>query len=312
MWTTIPYTSSKTNFVDVPFEYGFYCLILFLKYFDLPTTSIFIATSFLQILFLTLWLRRHLFLSHWFIYFFFTSLFIFEAMNAVRQTISFGILLLAMVYIIERKPIKFAGLVLLASLMHKSALIFLPLYFLLDREWITSRTKQVFILLIFYGVANALKDLLFEFLPYVSLLINYENYSSIQEDLFFENNSGGYSLGLLFVFATDFFIILNSSRMKIKYANQGYRIYYNMFLIGALCTPVVYFANYVPFARLLFYFSSFKFVVLSFLLQDLLSKKSSMPLKTCGMLLIATYFIWFTLAISKGAAWCAPFRFVFE
>ena len=306
-------TSASVSSADVPFEIGFYWLIRVLRFLDLPPTSLFLATCGIQMLFMALWLRRHSFVAHWVIYFYFTTLLLFSSMNLIRQSIAFLILLCAMLQLTDRKLLQYLILVGLASTFHSSALMFLPFYFLIDRDWITSRWLQVLILIVAYVSADAIKVYLFEFLPLIFVAFGFENYASLQEDLFFEGKVSGFSAGLAFGFATDFIVIMSSSWLKRQYASQGFLAYYNAYFIGALLTPVVYFSNYITFARLIFYFTAFKLIVLSFLVVWLFSPSVKSPwAKWLGAVLVVSYYGWFSLAISKGAAWCAPFQFVFQ
>jgi len=52
--------------------------------------------------------------------------------SGLRQSIAYGIILISYNFIINKKPFKFVISVLFAALFHKSALIFLPAYFLAD------------------------------------------------------------------------------------------------------------------------------------------------------------------------------------
>lgn len=306
-------TSARVSSADVSFEIGFYWLIRTLKFFNLPPTALFLATCGIQMIFMTIWLRRHNFLAHWFIYFYFTTLLVFESLNIIRQAMAFMILLCAMPQLLDRKLLRYLILVGLASTLHASALLFLPLYFLLDREWLFSRRWQVACLLLAYAGANAIKGILFNLLPLLSVVVGFENYASVQEDLFFERGVSGFSAGLIFVLVSDLIIIMASPSLKRWYAAQGFRAYYNAFYIGALLTPVLYFANYITFARLAFYFLAFKFIVLSFLVAWLFSRSvRSLWAKALGAVLVVSYYVWFSVAISRGAAWSAPFLFVFQ
>lgn len=305
--------SGSVSSADVPYEIGFYWLIRALKFFQLPPSSLFLATCGIQMIFMTIWLRRHSFLASWFIYFYFTTLLAFESMNTIRQAMALMILLCAVLRLLDRKPLQYLVLVGLASTLHKSALIFLPLYFFLDKEWISSRRWQIVILLIAYASANAIKELLFDLLPQLSAALGYGNYADIQQDLFFGRQVQGFSPGLMFVLVSDLIVIMASPWLKRRYAALGFRAYYNAFYVGAVITPAVFFANYIPISRMAFYFLSFKFIVLSFLAAGLFTRPGPWRWsKVIGAGMVISYFGWFSLAIFKGAAWCAPFQFVFQ
>lgn len=64
------------------------------------------------------------------IYILFASCFFFYAMNVTRQSIAIAIFIYAIKYIKEKKILKYIIFILLASLIHKIALIFIPVYFI--------------------------------------------------------------------------------------------------------------------------------------------------------------------------------------
>lgn len=297
---------------EVPYEWGFYWLIRSLKAFQLPAASLFLATSTFQIFFISAWLRRHVAIAPWYIFFFFTSLLVFESLNTIRQAMAYAVLLYAMPAIRSKCFIRYSLLVGGASLFHSSALLFLPFYFLLDRDWLRQRRWQFALLLIMYLSASALKDALFDLLPIFSVALNYGNYGEVQDALFFEGEGGVPGAGLLFVLLTDAFIILLSPMLRRRFDSLGFRIYYNVYLIGALFTPIVLFANYIPFARLLFYFLAFKPVVLAFAARGWMEEATNRRWggRMVLVLLVSGYLVWLISAISKKSAWCAPFQFI--
>lgn len=306
-------TTGRVLPAEVPFEIGFYWLIRTLKYVEAPTASLFVATCAIQIIFMVIWLRRYLFLSPWFFYFYFTTLLAFESLNTVRQAMAFMVLLCAIPHLIARNIIPYVVLVTMACTLHASAVIFLPLYFLLAKEIPFGRFWQICVLVLVYIVADFLNTIIFNVLPMLSMFIGYDAYGNIQKDLFFKNIPSYLKLGVLFSFLTDAIIIFLAPWLERLFASHGFRVYYNAFYIGALIRPLSYFSGYVVFARLGFYFLSFKFIVLSFLLVGLFSTSTSdLRSKLLGGGLVAAYFVWFSWAIANGAASCAPFQFVFE
>ena len=63
------------------------------------------------------------------LYILFTSTFFFYAMNVMRQSIVIAIFIYCIKFIKEKKMCKYIIIILLASLIHKIALIFIPVYF---------------------------------------------------------------------------------------------------------------------------------------------------------------------------------------
>ena len=62
-----------------------------------------------------------------------------------------------------------------------------------------------------------------------------------------------------------------------------------------------------------YYFDAFRVVILSFLaIWAFTSQDANRWTRAGGVVIVGIYFVWFFIAILKGAAWCAPFQFVFQ
>jgi transmembrane protein EpsG len=234
-------------------------------------------------------------------------------MNIIRQALAYAILLSAMPALRERRFLRYVVLVCVAGLVHNSSFIFLPLYFLLDRDWVPQRLIQMATLLLAYVAAYQISGQLFQLLPLLSVALNYSGYSQVQEDLFFDKAVSGLSPGLIFLVLTDLFIMYSAPMLRRRFAAKGFRIYYNLYLIGALLTPFVLYTNYIPFARLAFSFTAFKPVVLSFVMAGWFQNKEGshrLVMFLIAATLVAAYMLWFLMAIWNKAAWCAPFQFI--
>ena len=305
---------NQTSSSDVPYEIGFFWVIKALRLLDLDAAFLFLTTCAFQIIFVVSWLKKHLFIAPWFFLMYFLSLHAFEGLNIVRQEMSFTVLLASIPALISRRVVQYMSLVFFATLFHASSAIFFPLYLFLHKETPIPAWSQFGLLLLVTASAGTLATELFNFLPRLALFFQVSRFKDVQEDLFFSED-GGLSMGLGFLFGlvTDAFLIFTSSRLIKRYSHVGFSSYYNLFLIGALLSPAVTEANYIVFARLNYFFLSFKFVCLSFLLASLFSKSPIFKQGAIlGALLILSYYAWFLMAISQGAAWCAPFNFVFD
>lgn len=296
---------------EVPYEIGYFYLIKILKFLGLGAPSLFVASCAIQIFFLSLWVRRFPEFASLFFLFYFLSLHAFEALNIVRQATAFSIILYATVWIGKQRFGIFCALIVLASTFHWSAMIVLPLYFLAPRRLMTSTLKQIVIYGAVYVFAGALSQLLFSYLPQLASLIGFANHGNVQEDLYFAAADGA-GLGVVFQIATDLLVFLLFGRLYEAYRYLNIQIHYNFFLVGAFFSPVVLFSNYILFARLNFYFTSFKFILVVMVVSGLLSGR--LRIRNAGVvvaLIIIGYYVWFLNAIDAGAAGAAPFRFIF-
>lgn len=113
-------------------ELGYVFLNKLVLFFTKDYLGIFILTSalFCGFIYKAIWNNsKDVVLSE---YILFTSCFYFYAMNVVRQSIVIAIFIFSLKYIKEKKLGKYIITILLASLIHKIAFIFIPIYFIAD------------------------------------------------------------------------------------------------------------------------------------------------------------------------------------
>lgn len=297
---------------DSRYELGYYLLMVILKLFDLAYPFLFIAISFLQIAFVYKWASNYKYLLPWLIYFYFTTLYLFESMNIMRQATAFSIILYSTVYLHKSDKIKFLIMVLLASSFHKSAIFFLPFYFFVNKEWITNKYIQIGLIVLSFVSSQLLFNAFFQKIKFFAEMLNYDSYSEVTSDLFLENDDQSMGFGLYFIFIIDSILLLYSDKLKKVFKKETYIVYHNMFFLGALLSAAFGSTNSIALGRFMFYFVSFRFVVLSFLCYYLFNINRSKVNFLIGVFVIISFLIWFISAISKGAAWCAPFQFVFQ
>ena len=103
------------------------------------------AVSFLIILFYIITVKRYSAIPWLSIYIFLCTVF-YDSLFILRQHLAIAICLMSIPYIIDRKPIKFILLTLLAVSFHYSALIWIPAYFIYA---IKINKRFVFMLIIF-------------------------------------------------------------------------------------------------------------------------------------------------------------------
>jgi hypothetical protein len=300
------------SFKDSRYELGYYSLMYLLKFLSLSYPFLFLTVSFLQILFVYKWAKNYKYLLPWIVFFYFTTLYLFESMNVMRQALAFSILLFSTIYIQKTQLIRFILLVLLAASFHKSALSFVIFYFLINREWIKNKYIQLGLLFISLISSQFLFETFFQKIDVFATLLDYDSYSQMSSDLFLADDNDSLGFGLFFLVSIDSIIILYSDRLQKTFKNEKFYIYYNLFFIGALLSATFSNSNSIALGRLMFYFVSFRIVILSFLSFYLFKINRSLTNNIVGILIIVTYLFWFISAISKGAAWSVPFQFIFQ
>ncbi|MBH0230751.1 EpsG family protein [Halobacillus yeomjeoni] len=200
---------SFSNVFDYRMEFGFVSLLKTLSLFHINIQTLLFLLSIFIILPVGYTIYRYSerpFLSF---YSYITFGFYTAAFCTIRQHIAYGLVLLTLGSIKERKLLKFLLIVLLASIIHRSALVFLPAYFIGN----INLTKKKFILVFF-----SLFIIIFSLrIPITEFAI--ENYF-IHFEIVMTNSYSWLAIGVLL-------LITGLFRYKqVTYNNDNY-IYYN-------------------------------------------------------------------------------------
>lgn len=153
-------------------------------------------------------------------------------MNVVRQGCALSIMLYAYTFIAEKDWKRFIFWVIVAYLFHKTAIVFLPLYFmgLIDRIPSVKMQITFFLLLMFLGT-TVIQWLIGLTGSYWDLLSYGQKIDQLAEREW--EIQSGMGLGVLFTNVRRFAIILFSAKLMDRYKNEGFATFYNIFFIGA-------------------------------------------------------------------------------
>lgn len=197
------------------------------------------------------------------------------SMNGVRQFLAAAIIFAATKYILNGNWRKFIVIVLLASTIHKSALILIPIYFIVRREaW----TKVTFLLL----------------LSSVIITMGYNKFSEVLFSIMEETQYGNYSdssyegANILRVAVTIVPIIiafLGREKLRELWPQSDYIV--NLSIIG-LIFMVVATQNWI-FARFHIYFGLYNLILISWIIV-LFSKNNRKFIYFSMLILFLIYF----------------------
>lgn len=180
-------------------------------------------------------------------YFLFLVLFYNRSLNMCRQSIAIAIILFTLKFVLERNLIKFLFFIILASLFHKTALVFLPVYLIFP--YLNSKNKNLnkFILFIFIIL----------FIVFYKKIIFIMNWLGIVENKYLFYISGNKStlsdIELLIKIVLSTLIVLFNSSISKKDKNIKFLI--NIFIIGII---TMFLGIYSAFGqRISYYFGYF-------------------------------------------------------
>ncbi|MGN1161706.1 MAG: EpsG family protein [Candidatus Fimenecus sp.] len=151
-------------------------------------------------------------------------LFGFYALTGLRQTIATVLVVFIGTKLIEkRKMIPFLLVVIVAFTVHKSALCFLPFYFL---SRVPINKKSIFAVLCATPIMFVCKDQIFRVVGY---LVGYE-YDELE-------NRGAYGFTFMYIAVTVVMLVLLK---HIREKCPHYKMYYNALFLGLLFLPLVF------------------------------------------------------------------------
>jgi transmembrane protein EpsG len=261
--------------IDFTGEFGFYYLQHILhKISDDPQILIFV-TALITNLIIVLVLYKYSRIVEISIYVYITSGLFTVTMNGIRQSMAAAIIFAGTKYLIDGNWKRFIFIVLIASTIHQSALIFIPIYFIVQkRAW----TKLTFLLL-FLAVIIA-----FEFNTFSALLFNaldntkYEHYSNFSE------GGANYLRVLVMVLPL---LIAFLGREKLKEIWPKNDVIVNLSLLGFIFMLIAT-QNWI-FARFDIYFNLYSLILISWILK-LFKERDSWVIYYC---ILVCYFIFF-------------------
>lgn len=212
-------------------------------------------------------------------------------MNGIRQMIVACVFVYAIKFIGQRKMLKYFIVILLASLMHKSAFILLPFYFIPQLDYFKNRylTISLIGIAIFLGNNNFWITSLSKLGDLLGLLgyseLNVERLDTlIQEEQI--RNLGPRALSILLITLVTIWF---SPRLKERFNNTYFLTYYNLSITGILLFNLLSNAHHA-FLRPVAYLTIFSFITTSYFLYYLSEKLSPKS--------IVTFTVVFLLAIS--------------
>lgn len=219
--------------------YTYLCKLIIPNYFAWNFMS-----TLIDLVILSVFIRRYSNNHILFLVVFFVTGALNLEMNYLRNAKAIFIFLLAIKYIHEKKLIKYVLMILLAMSFHMSAIFYLPLYFVLDKQWPKFVLWSIFIVGCVILFCNI--DLVSVALKYIPLNSGNENLEHYA-DLYFGGDRPAYRLSIGSLERICIYIIL----IKLYYKGKDdfkCRIFFNMYFL--IFIIFFYFsANYIIVQR---------------------------------------------------------------
>lgn len=239
----------------------------------------FCVIAFTQALFFFYAFKNERYIYPFLVFFLFTNGEWLNWMNVIRQALAACIWIFSLKYIEDKKFWKYLIWCVVATLIHKSAIVLIVFYPILrnGRDYFKSIPLQLILL----GSAFILKEVFSVVFSYIEPLINtYTNilgsdiYSGYNMEVLMESfrESDGTGLVYLFRIILNVTIILYSKRLKLFYNSKRFNIIYFFFFIGIL-TMYVFPVGFISLTRPFRYFYIFQSIMYAFFLYYLFKTK---------------------------------------
>lgn len=216
--------------------------------------------------------------------FFYCMGFFFFSMTGLRQTIAMGLTLMSYIFVVKRKLIPFAILMILAYYIHKSAMVFILIYPL---AYVRTGWTRLLIVTIFFIIVLAYKDTIGTWLL------------DTIPDLVMDNRIAGYLQSTKGYTASGFVIQLAMFIFTLRYrkavvADVPHReTLYNMAFLGLIFQAAA--ISIAEFFRISMYFSVYNMVLIPICVQYESDQRMFEMLRTGIMLVLVAYFFYSTL-----------------
>lgn len=232
------------------------------------------------------------------LYFYITTFSYYSTMNGMRQYIAISILLLGYSYLRNREFIKYLLFVVIASAVHRSALIMIPIYFLVNQNIFSFKN---FHLIILAGLTYLFYDSVFNTL---FKIFSNSQYSEYEDSLFIE----GYGVNSLrvLVWLLPIIVVAYLVKKNLLKETSNIKLLFNLCFIGSLFMIIAY--KHMFIARFCMYFEPFYWLLLPYICR-IFDKKTN---NIITFIIVICYLCYSTLLLLSGDSRILPFEFNFN
>lgn len=298
------YGGSWNGMQESLMEPFYYLLNCFIAFWNMPYQFLFLTVMAAHLIFLYISFNKFIWLLPLGLFFYFTLIFA-MSLNIHRQTLAFCIFLYAIKYYLKGNFIKYAACVCVASCFHYSSLILFFVYVLRYKYFSFMDKRWVCLLLYFcsFYLFEYAFSIIVSFLELYVTNMKYLNNISSLGNADMDVSSG---LGIFLYHILDICIIWNSKRLSHVFNEVHLNLIFRLFLVGVVFSNM--FGNDVFLSRVPLALESLRFLMLSFLVYDLVRSKTVFNYM-CGILICLICTSMFFMGILNGNSGCSPFQF---
>ncbi len=266
---------------SIEFLYEYLCNVV--SYLTGTHYLLLFVLAMLQIVLYYYGLKKHTYLLVFLSFaLFFTNTY-WSWMNGIRQNIAACAFVAVTPLIIKKKWINIALITFAAMLMHKSALIILPLSVLgyLLRNFAPNKYIQLGVLAMSFLFMNKFNNILSS-ISYLAAKAGYDERNiTVYTEL--EESTRNFGARMVLLYIVYVICIFYYERMRKYFNSKEFNLWYNLHFIG-ICLTVVFYNNFT-ITRVLYYLVIFTPIIISHLLFYLYNNKKKVIFNTVLIIL---------------------------
>ncbi|MBU3808380.1 MAG: EpsG family protein [Candidatus Phocaeicola faecipullorum] len=260
------------------FESGFLFIAKLFAGLDLHYFFFFAFWAILQIGFIYYALRDRRFLLPYIALLIMLGPYFLNWMNGIRQCVVMCLFVVLIGFIVKRKFIYYAVGILLAALVHKSALILLPLYFIFYKEYKLTNRRFLLLILCICIILGMFSSYWLNSLIYIDGVLSFLGYDAYAESIYKMTSEGvlmrSFGPSRLIILITDITIIWFYPDMKKYMSDDKYLpVFFFLFLLGTFLSNLFINTSHI-FLRPIEYFTIFRLPMTAYLLYYLKKDRS--------------------------------------
>lgn len=259
---------------DRVLEWGFDRITLLFAKLNLHFSFYFVFWAFLQIFFIYYALKNERYLWPFIGVIIIMGSHYLSWMNGIRQMLAACMFVYSIQFIRNRKIIPYFLVILVATLLHKSAVFLIIFYFIPQKDYFKNRYVNlvICILTLIIGL-NPYWLQATEFIEIALSSIGYEGYADKLDVLIDSKREMALGPRRISILLLNMIVIWFAPRLKQTFKNTNFLIYFNFMFIGVLLYNLFANAGHI-FLRPISYFTIFSAITASYLLYFLKTKIS--------------------------------------
>lgn len=290
------------EYKNIDYDIGYNLVMFLFTRYQIHYVFFFLFLSFIQVVFIFWSFREERQILIYVGILLLLSFQYFFLMNGIKQGIAFCIFLYAIKFILERRVFLYVLAILLASTIHTSALLLLPVYLFNpdnEREFMGAKLQLLLVAITVYlGSSSIIHDFLngidIKFITGIDFIDNSIKNTTLRTMQDIEFNRLTWGPTRIIEMLLNIFLILNSKQL-IYWGSNRVKLIYVLYFISILLEAM--FFKFHGIMRIILYFSMLRFVIFSYLLYFLLREKRTTAGITTGLAVLALFLMIFSIRI---------------